>query len=71
MLRIKSCAGHPRCTDLHALLMNNFEYRVLSIESTAVQWCVLVRVLNLHRDKNRRREPGRDGKILSDTGFYP
>ena len=27
MLRIKDCAGHSRCTDLHALL-NNFEYRV-------------------------------------------
>ena len=23
-------------------------------------------MLNLHRDKNRRREPGRDGKILGD-----
>ena len=24
-------------------------------------------MLNLHRDKNRRREPGRDGDILSNA----
>ena len=34
---MKGSAGRFRCTDLHALLMNNFEHRVLRIESTAVQ----------------------------------
>ena len=34
MLRIKSSAGHSRCTDLHALL-KNFE----RLESTARQRC--------------------------------
>ena len=38
MLRIKGSAGHSRCTDLHALL-NNFEHRVLRIESNDVQRC--------------------------------
>ena len=46
MLRIKSYAGHFRCTDLHAPL-NNFEHRV---QSLLLDKGVLVRVLNLHRD---------------------
>ena len=51
--------------------MNYFEHRVLRIEPILIIVLYegeLVRVLNLHRDKNHRREPGRDGKILSDTG---
>ena len=42
--------------DVHAPIMNNFEHRGLRIEriDTTVQRCVL----NLHRDKKRRREPG-------------
>ena len=35
MLRIKSSARDSRCTDLHALFMNNFEHRVLRTEFTA------------------------------------
>ena len=31
---------------------------------------VLIGVLNLHREKNRRREPGRDVKILSDRMLH-
>ena len=53
--------------------MNNFEHRVLRIEPiiTAVQRCASrSTVLNLHRDKNRRREPGRDVKILSDRMLH-
>ena len=40
--------------DLHALIMNNFEHRVLRIESInciLLYEGVLVGVLNLHRDK--------------------
>ena len=47
MLRIKSSAGHSRCTDLHAPL-NNFEHR---LKSLLLFKDVLVRVLKLHRDK--------------------
>ena len=49
--------------------MNNFKHRVLRIEPNnqiLLFKSVLVGVLNLHLDKNRRREPGRDVKILSD-----
>ena len=53
--------------------MNNLEHRVLRIEpiNTAVQRCVLARVLNLHRDKNRRREPGaaHKGLVLLNIPF--
>ena len=37
--------------EFHALLMNNFEHRVLRIEPTELYKYVLVRVLDLHRDK--------------------
>ena len=40
--------------DLHGLLMNNFEHRVLRIEPTILILLykgVLIVVLNLHRDK--------------------
>ena len=47
------------------------QFRTQSLESTAVQSGVLVRALNLHRDKKKRwREPERDGKFLSNTVFY-
>ena len=58
-----------RYIDLHALLVNSFEHRVLRIEpnDTANKSVLLiVGVLNLHRDKNRWREPGRDVRILND-----
>ena len=42
----------------------------LRIESTAVYKGVLVREMNLRPDKKRWREPGRDEKFLSHTGFY-
>ena len=54
--------------DLHVLFTNSFEHRVLRIEPiyTAVYKGVLVGVLNLIciAIKNRRREPGKDVKIL-------
>ena len=53
--------------------MNNFEHRVLRIEPIKLILLykgVLVGVLNFHRDQNRRREPGRDVKILSDRILY-
>ena len=53
--------------------MNNFEHRVLRIKPiNLILLCkdVLVGVLNLHRDKNRRREPGRDVKILTDRMLH-
>ena len=47
------------------------QFRTQGLESTAVQSGVLARALNLHRDKKKRwRERGRDGKFLSNTGFY-
>ena len=47
------------------------QFRTQGLESTAVQSGVLVRALNFHRDEKKRwREPGRDGKFLSNTGFY-
>ena len=55
--------------DTHALLMSNFEYTVLSIDPTTVQRCAQENWICI-ATKNRRREPGRDGKILSDTGCY-
>ena len=43
------------------------QFRTQGLESTAVQSGVPVRALNLHRDKKKRwREPGRDGKFLSN-----
>ena len=66
MPRIKSSAGHFRCTDLHVPL-NNFEHRV---QSVLLDKGVPVRVLDLHRDQNCWREQGRDGKFLSHTVFY-
>ena len=50
--------------------MHYLEHRVLRIEPILIVLYEgeLVRVLNLRRDKNHRREPRRDGKILSDTG---
>ena len=43
MLRIEGSVEYSRCTcveeDLHALLMNNFEYRILRIEPTAAERC--------------------------------
>ena len=52
--------------DLDALIMINFEHRVLRIERTTVlpemalplYKDVLVGVLNLHRDKNRQARTG-------------
>ena len=49
MQRIKGSAGHSRCTDLHGLLMNNFEHKALRIE--LYKGVLLVRILNLHRDE--------------------
>ena len=46
ILRIGSSSEYSRCTcvdemiDLHALIMNNFEHSVFSIEPTAVHKCV-------------------------------
>ena len=47
--------------------MNNFNHGVLRIEpnNNSVQKCAS-RILNLHLDKKRTREPGRDVKILRD-----
>ena len=57
-LRVEGSAEHSRCTrldtDLHALIMNNFEHRVLRIKPINLILLykdVLVGVLNLHRDK--------------------
>ena len=62
--------------DLHALLMNNFEHRVFSIEPTAVHarcinlgWSVLKKLCTVRcwiclAIKKRRREPVRDGISL-------
>ena len=43
--------------DLHALIMNNLEHRVLCIEriTTAVQRCASRSVLNLHRRMLRNK----------------
>ena len=59
ILRIEGSAEHSRCTrldiDLHALIMNNFERRVLRIKPINLRILlykdVLVGVLDLHRDK--------------------
>ena len=60
--------------DLHVLLTNSFNHRVLRIEpiNTAVYKGVLVGVLNLIciAIKNRRRKPGKDVKILSDRMLH-
>ena len=62
MLRIKSSAGHSRCTDLHALL-NNFEHRVFCAFSLLLYKGVLVRALNLHQDKKSFATTGERCKI--------
>ena len=62
MLRIKGSAGHPRCTDLYALL-NNFEYRVFCAYSLLLYKGVLVRVLNLHRDQKPLARTGERWKV--------
>ena len=56
MLRMKGSAEHSRCTDLHALLINNFEHnRVLRIESTAVQRCAHKSTEIEKKNENRER----------------
>ena len=54
--------------DLHALLVNIFEQRVLRIEPfiTAVQRCASRSTEFAFAIANRSREPGRDVKNLSD-----
>ena len=42
----------------------------LPIESTAVQRCASKNTEFASGEKKRWREPGRDGKFLSNTGFY-
>ena len=58
ILRIEGSADYSRCTclniDLHALIMNNFDLRVLCIEPISLLLLykgVVVGVLNSHRDK--------------------
>ena len=68
ILRIEGSTEYSRCTcvdiDLHALIMNHFEHRVLRIEpiNTAVRG-VLVRALNLHRDRKSLARTGERWKI--------
>ena len=52
--------------DLHALLTNNFEHRVLRIEPINTPVHSTCRSTEFASINNRRREPGRDGNILSD-----
>ena len=52
--------------DFHVLLMSNFEHKVMHIEPTTVQRCVQEDKICI-AIKNRRREAGRDGNILSDS----
>ena len=64
ILRIESSAEYSRCTcvdemiDLHALLMNNFEHSVFSIEPTAA----------VHRCVRKIIEFASGIDVLSDTG---
>ena len=78
MLRIKSSAGHSRCANLHALL-NNFDtgFSAHIIVYCCIQYkCVLVKVLNLHRDQKSLARTGREIENSSVTqnsthrGFY-
>ena len=55
--------GPPRSAKL-----NNFQHRVLRIERYCCTKVYHRGVEHTSAIKNRRREPGRDGKILSDTG---
>ena len=56
-------------TDFHVLLMGNFEHKVMRIEPTTAQRCAQKNIICIAM-KNRKREPGRDENILSDTGCY-
>ena len=62
MLRIKGSAGHFRCIDLNAFL-NNFKHRVFCALSLLLYKGVLVRALNLHRDKKTEERIGETWKI--------